>query len=565
MLPLKKAAFFPKFKNLKMMKKLKLQPAHKVLMISCLMLTGIALFAQSDTIDKLMPAPVKPDLDAYHIPSGWDTPLVVNHTIGSYTNATTLYAGITTYVNLNYMNRYYAITDSFYFDFIVDGSPQATWRRLEANADWYYTFENRAFTFTAGDHELCQGVDGGEEIDESIETNNLYCHTFTWVGTPVAPELLSPEDDAGCQTLSPVLSWNASANATSYHLLVDNNGDYSSPEVDVDVSGTSKDVNGLISNTTYYWKVLAQNPAGPGSYSTSRSFSTGLFSYPAGPEMTSPADEAICQPTNLTLTWNSVTDAVAYGLQIDNDLDFSDAEDYPECIGTSLGISVLLENTQYYWRMHSIGACGDTGSWSDTLSFVTGIGSPDTPSLTGPADNSTDEPLSITITWEAVMNAFSYQFQLDNNEDFSSPLYDEEMTGTSKAVSSLDEGTSYYWHIQANGECSASDWSEVWQFETGSSGPDAITDAESAGYYLGQNCPNPFIGITTIEFSIPVDNPVSIEIMDFQGKLIKSYTGYYAAGKHTLGIDLRGKVQAGVYIYRMKTDNFTDTKLCILR
>ncbi len=76
--------------------------------------------------------------------------------------------------------------------------------------------------------------------------------------------------------------------------------------------------------------------------------------------------------------------------------------------------------------------------------------------------------------------------------------------------------------------------------------------------------PNPSLGSSTIEFSLTVGDNISIEIRDTQGKLIESFSGYYTAGKHMINFDLSDKVQAGVYLYRIKTDNFTDTKLCIL-
>ena len=70
---------------------------------------------------------------------------------------------------------------------------------------------------------------------------------------------------------------------------------------------------------------------------------------------------------------------------------------------------------------------------------------------------------------------------------------------------------------------------------------------------------------TTIEFRLPVGGQVEVDFLDLQGKLVESLTGYYPAGAHTLEIDLRGRVQAGVYLYRMTTQGFTDTRLCVVR
>ena len=190
----------------------------------------------------------------------------------------------------------------------------------------------------------------------------------------------------------------------------------------------------------------------------------------------------------------------------------------------------------------------------------------DAPSLLEPADLSTEQPLTLTLSWNAVSDATGYQFQLDDTDEFSSPLYNEEVSETSRDVSGLEEGVTYYWQVRANGACATGDWSETWSFETtAGSAPDAITSPTKEDYYLGQNYPNPFMETTTIEFKLPVDGQVNVEFLDLQGKLVEAVSGYYTAGEHTLEINLRGKVQTGVYLYRMRTIGFTDTRLCVVR
>ena len=70
---------------------------------------------------------------------------------------------------------------------------------------------------------------------------------------------------------------------------------------------------------------------------------------------------------------------------------------------------------------------------------------------------------------------------------------------------------------------------------------------------------------TTIEFTIPKEGHVKLEFMDLQGKLIDAFTGYYPAGNHSMNIHLSEKVLTGVYLYRMKTEGFIDTRLCVVR
>jgi len=87
--------------------------------------------------------------------------------------------------------------------------------------------------------------------------------------------------------------------------------------------------------------------------------------------------------------------------------------------------------------------------------------------------------------------------------------------------------------------------------------------------FLGLNYPNPF----TVETSIPVTNgkpcAISLEIFDIRGMKIRTLISReYLTGSHIIhwdGCDDSGsQVKAGVYFYRMTTDNTVQTRRMIL-
>lgn len=384
---------------------------------------------------------------------------------------------------------------------------------------------------------------------------------------PGTPTTSLPAFEATCQALALTLDWSSGSGASTYMVQLDDNSDFSSPLVDEDgISATSNEVSGLAELTTYYWRTKSVNSCSSESdWSGSSNFTT-LLSTIGVPSLTGPTNAATCQATSPTLTWGSVTNASAYDFEVDDNNDFSSPEITETCTGASHNCSALTENSTYYWRVKSSGDCSVSSDWSAVWSFGTGTSGMAAPTLDGPADNSSDQSLTLTLAWTAVTDATSYQFQLDDNNDFSSPLYDEEKSETSIEVAGLTEGTTYFWQVRANGSCSTGDWSSAWQFETESTTlPEAISSNTQFGYALKQNYPNPFMETTTIEFKLPVASQVILEFMDLQGKLVESLTGYYHAGNHSLNLDLNGKVQSGVYLYRMRTQGFIDTKLCIVR
>jgi uncharacterized delta-60 repeat protein len=93
----------------------------------------------------------------------------------------------------------------------------------------------------------------------------------------------------------------------------------------------------------------------------------------------------------------------------------------------------------------------------------------------------------------------------------------------------------------------------------------------NAEFGLMQNQPNPLSKLTTISYIIPdshpasgIPNHVSLNIYDITGKLVESLVDENKkAGVYQVEWD--GKEQSsGIYFYRLKTSNFTETKKMIL-
>lgn len=84
-----------------------------------------------------------------------------------------------------------------------------------------------------------------------------------------------------------------------------------------------------------------------------------------------------------------------------------------------------------------------------------------------PINSASDVSRTPEITWYAVDNLSGYDFQLDNDSDFSSPIVEEtDVAGTSYTVSSpLNISTRYYWRFKAD---TASNWSNTFNFQTAS-------------------------------------------------------------------------------------------------
>ncbi|MDD5528769.1 MAG: PQQ-binding-like beta-propeller repeat protein [bacterium] len=80
----------------------------------------------------------------------------------------------------------------------------------------------------------------------------------------------------------------------------------------------------------------------------------------------------------------------------------------------------------------------------------------------------------------------------------------------------------------------------------------------------GKNWPNPFSTETKISFTLPKKSFVNLDIYDITGKLVKSLSGNYTEGKHSIGWNAKDnqgrKIKTGVYLCRLKANSYTITR-----
>jgi hypothetical protein len=82
--------------------------------------------------------------------------------------------------------------------------------------------------------------------------------------------------------------------------------------------------------------------------------------------------------------------------------------------------------------------------------------------------------------------------------------------------------------------------------------------------HLEQNRPNPFNPATTIEYHLGVASDYALTLYDALGRMLRVLdSGYKPAGTHTYILDATG-LSSGVYLYRLETPAYSETKRMIL-
>jgi hypothetical protein len=96
------------------------------------------------------------------------------------------------------------------------------------------------------------------------------------------PTLATPATGSTGQTTTPTLSWNATTGATLYHLQISTDSTFNTNLAfnDSTLTGLSKQVGPLVSDTKYFWHVRAKNPDGASGWSLVWNFRTAASNAP---------------------------------------------------------------------------------------------------------------------------------------------------------------------------------------------------------------------------------------------------------------------------------------------
>lgn len=185
---------------------------------------------------------------------------------------------------------------------------------------------------------------------------------------------------------------------------------------------------------------------------------------------------------------------------------------------------------------------------------------PALPRLSTPVNGEVDVQPTVTLSWNAVPMAESYQLQISRSEDFSPAelLFDLNGIPTNEQIlQDLQLERDYYWRVRGINEFGEGLWSAVFTFTTTDRPPPASPE-------LLANYPNPFNPSTTIEFGLPESMQVNLSIYDITGRLVGVLQdGELNTGWHRFTFNAAG-LASGVYIYRLRTDSSNQTGKMLL-
>jgi hypothetical protein len=193
---------------------------------------------------------------------------------------------------------------------------------------------------------------------------------------------------------------------------------------------------------------------------------------PGTPSLSSPLGGAEDVAINPTLTWNTVTTATSYTVQVSSNANFASPNSNQTGItSTAYSVNGLANGIVYYWRVNASNTDG-TSAWSSTRSFTTVAAAPPaelptTITLWWPGNGVSNIMNNPSLTWSPDAGALSYTLQVSTTPTFAALLTNQTgITATDFEVTDLAFGTTYYWRVKVIKSNGTTVWSAASSFTT---------------------------------------------------------------------------------------------------
>ena len=147
-----------------------------------------------------------------------------------------------------------------------------------------------------------------------------------------------------------------------------------------------------------------------------------------------------------TFSWARVSGANRYDVQVDDDPGFGSPALAVRTTNSRLVSTQVLPAGDLSWRVRAVTPTGSTSAWTTARIHV---GAVQVPVPQSPIGAVLEPPQQVPLlSWTAVAGAASYTVQVDETDDFISPVTTATTKSTSYVAGPLPKG-SYFWRVRA--------------------------------------------------------------------------------------------------------------------
>ena len=276
----------------------------------------------------------------------------------------------------------YATTDEVTLTLNTDNAAYVCFSNDGINySAWESYLGSKTWTLSDGDGSKSVYVKYKDQAGNTfvVSQNILYDST-----APNAPVLI---DLGVTDNNQPTFDWQVVSDTAYYVLEYAGNAEFNNSVLVDDIGPSEYEAQSILADSTWYWRVMAVDPAGNESdWSLTGDFtvdtSSHCYSNPEKPVLTSPANGAVNVPLTPVMSIQEPLNTAAcnYPLKtrwrISDDADFKGlvAKVNPESkdLTTYQPSNLILEpNTTYYWKVRILGSQENNSEWSNIFTFTT--------------------------------------------------------------------------------------------------------------------------------------------------------------------------------------------------
>lgn len=330
--------------------------------------------------------------------------------------------------------------------------------------DSIQTFRNLTVTLMPGSYEWrVSGLNSNYSTDyttQSFTIDTIVEENPVDISNQLV-EITAPSDNVVLSSNNVNFSWENLASNTGYRIQVAI-PDFQNPEqLVLDTTTVNTSFNIELVDGPFEWRIQAFNEV----FSTD--FTTQGFSIVTDSDISNeivsllaPSDGFVVNDTNVTFSWEPVSEATSYNLQIARP-GFENAEELlvNESFDTSSNQSFILEdNNSYQWRVKALNETSETVYTTRAFSVnVTEELSEQEIVVVSPENGFETSETSVNFIWEALEQATIYRVVITDVSDNS--VFLEESTTASTLTVEFELGQ-YVWAVRAENESDNTPYTE---------------------------------------------------------------------------------------------------------
>ncbi|MBU0473890.1 MAG: T9SS type A sorting domain-containing protein [Bacteroidetes bacterium] len=184
---------------------------------------------------------------------------------------------------------------------------------------------------------------------------------------------------------------------------------------------------------------------------------------PTIPVLVSPSNFAIGESIEPNFSWNAVSGAASYTLQVASDASFTtDVQTFSGITATNYIVTGLSNSTQYFWHVSATNLLG-TSNYSAAYNFITTSAA--IPNLTHPINGAFVYTHSPNLYWYGSCTTYDLLYSV--NADMSGAIVINNINAINKTITGLADGTTYFWQVRSRTSTGAiSAYSVIQNFKT---------------------------------------------------------------------------------------------------